>query len=141
MALAVRAPIHRLQKSKLGLQSFGAIAQAIAARAAGFGMSIVAHPYLQDADIRAHGATPVLLDELIEQADYLVIQARLRAQTKDLIGEVELQRMKPGAVLINTARGPIVTDAALYRALSVGSPAPGWTRSPRSRPNNEIGNR
>src|SRR5262249_7065771 len=68
----------------------------------------------------AHDATPVSFDELIEQSDYLVIQAPLTAQTKNLIGEAELRRMKQGAVLINTARGPIVDDAALYRALSEG---------------------
>jgi D-3-phosphoglycerate dehydrogenase / 2-oxoglutarate reductase len=103
------------------LLSFGAIAQAIAARAAGFGMRIIAHdPYMQEADIAARGAAPVSFGELIEQADYLVIQAPLTAQTQGLIGEAELQRMKPGAFLINTARGPIVNDAALYRALSEG---------------------
>ncbi|MFJ9752371.1 C-terminal binding protein [Streptomyces chartreusis] len=115
------APMHRLRESTLGLLSFGAIARAIAVRAAGFGMSILAHdPYMRDADIVAQGAMPVSFDELIEQADYLVIQAPLTPQTEDLIGEAELRRMKPGAVLINTARGPIVNDAALYRALSEG---------------------
>jgi D-3-phosphoglycerate dehydrogenase / 2-oxoglutarate reductase len=114
-------PIHRLRGSTLGLLSFGAIAQAIAARAAGFGMRVIANdPYMKDADVAAHGATPVSFGELIEKADYLVIQAPLTAQTHDLIGVAELQRMKPGAVLINTARGPIVNDAALYRALSEG---------------------
>jgi D-3-phosphoglycerate dehydrogenase len=114
-------PIHRLRGSTLGLLSFGAIAQAIAARAAAFGMSIIANdPFMKDADVAAGGATPVSFGELIEQADYLVIQAPLTSQTQDLIGEAELQRMKPGAVLINTARGPIVNDAALYRALSEG---------------------
>jgi D-3-phosphoglycerate dehydrogenase / 2-oxoglutarate reductase len=114
-------PIHRLRGSTLGLLSFGAIAQAIAARAAAFGMSIIASdPYLAAADITGRGATPVSFDELLEQADYLVIQAPLTPQTHGLIGEAELQRMKPGAVLVNTARGPIVDDAALYRALSEG---------------------
>jgi D-3-phosphoglycerate dehydrogenase len=114
-------PMHRLRGSTLGLLSFGAIAQAIGARAAAFGMNIIANdPYMQDTDVVARGATPVSFGELIEQADYLVIQAPLTAETQDLIGEAELQRMKPGAVLINTARGPIVNDAALYRALSGG---------------------
>ena len=112
-------PIHRLRGSTLGLLSFGAIAQAIAARAASFGLRVIANdPYMKDADVAARGARPVSFGELIEQADYLVIQAPLTAQTHHLIGEAELQRMKPDAVLINTARGPIVNDAALYRALS-----------------------
>ncbi len=59
-------------------------------------------------------------DELIEQADYLVVQGPLTKETHHLIGEEELRRMKRTSFLINTARGPIVSDAALYRALSEG---------------------
>ena len=114
-------PIHRLRGSVLGLLSFGSIAQAVSARAAGFGMSTIAHdPYLPDAEITARGAAPVSFDELLEQADYLVIQAPLTRETHHLIGEAELRRMKPTAFLINTARGPIVSDVALHRALSEG---------------------
>jgi D-3-phosphoglycerate dehydrogenase / 2-oxoglutarate reductase len=114
-------PIYRLRGHILGLLSFGAIARAIAARAAGFGIRIIAHdPYMAAADITARGATPVSFDELIEQADYLVIQAPLTSETRHLIDEAQLRRMKPSAILINTARGPIVNDAALYRALKEG---------------------
>ena len=114
-------PVRRLRGSVLGLLSFGAIARAVAARAAGFGLRVIAHdPYLPAADISAHGATPVTFGELLGQADYLVLQAPLTAQTRHLIGEAELRRMKPTAFLVNTARGPIVSDAALYRALSEG---------------------
>jgi D-3-phosphoglycerate dehydrogenase len=105
----------------LGLLSFGAIAQAIAARGAGFGLRVIAHdPYLPPRDITAKGATAVSFTELLEQADYLVIQAPLTKQTHHLIGEAELRRMKPTAFLINTARGPIVSDEALYRGLKDG---------------------
>jgi hypothetical protein len=62
----------------------------------------------------------VSLEELLDQADYLVIQAPLTKETHHLIGESELRRMKPTAILINTARGPIVSDQALYQALSKG---------------------
>jgi D-3-phosphoglycerate dehydrogenase / 2-oxoglutarate reductase len=114
-------PIYRLRGSALGLLSFGAIAQAVAARAAGFGMRVIAHdPYVSDRDIAAEGATPVSFDELLEQADYLVIQAPLTKETHHLIGEPELRRMKHTAILINTARGPIVSDEALYRGLREG---------------------
>ena len=114
-------PIHRLRGRAVGLLSFGSIAQAIAARASGFGLRVLAYdPYLQAEDISAKGATPVSFDELIEQADYLVVQAPLTKETHHLIGEEELRRMKPTSFLINTARGPIVSDAALYRALSEG---------------------
>jgi D-3-phosphoglycerate dehydrogenase len=114
-------PIHRLRGSVLGLLSFGAIAQAVAARGAGFGLRVIAHdPYLPEPDITARGATPVSFEELLEQADYLVIQAPLTKETHHLFGEAQLRRMKPTAFLINTARGPIVSDDALYRALREG---------------------
>jgi D-3-phosphoglycerate dehydrogenase len=114
-------PIHRLRGAVLGLLSFGAIAQAVAVRAAGFGMRVIASdPYLPDKDIIAHGATPVSFDELLDQSDYLVIQAPLTKETHHLFGEAELGRMKPSSFLINTARGPIVSDHALYRGLSEG---------------------
>jgi D-3-phosphoglycerate dehydrogenase / 2-oxoglutarate reductase len=84
-------------------------------------MRVIAHdPYLSDVDIAAHGATPVSFDQLLEQSDYLVIQAPLTEKTHHLIGEAELRRMKPTTFLINTARGPIVSDEALYRALREG---------------------
>jgi len=114
-------PIRRLRGSLLGLLSFGTIAQAIAARAAGFGMRVIAHdPYVSEQDIAARGATPVSFAELLEQSDYLVVQAPLTKQTHHLIGEPELRRMKPTAFLVNTGRGPIVSDEALYRGLREG---------------------
>jgi D-3-phosphoglycerate dehydrogenase len=114
-------PIRRLRGSVLGLLSFGAIAQAVADRAAAFGMRVIASdPYLPDSDITARGAAPVSFEELLEQADYLVIQAPLTKETHRLFGEAELRRMKPTSFLINTARGPIVSDDALYLALREG---------------------
>jgi D-3-phosphoglycerate dehydrogenase len=114
-------PIHRMQGRLLGLLSFGAIAQAIAVRARAFGMGVLAHdPYLAPAEITAHGATPVSFDELLDQSDHLVVQAPLTDQTRHLIGEAELRRMKSTLILVNTGRGPIVRDDALYRALSEG---------------------
>ena len=114
-------PIHRISGRTLGLLSFGAIAQAIGRRAAGFGLRVIANdPYMPAADITDRGAVPVSLEELMDQADYLVIQAPLTKETHHLIGEPELRRMKSTAILINTARGPIVSDEALYRALSEG---------------------
>jgi D-3-phosphoglycerate dehydrogenase len=114
-------PIHRLRGSILGLLSFGAIARAIAARAAGFGMRITAHdPYLSADQIAAAGAKAVSFDELVTESDCLVIQAPLTPQTHHLFDEAQLRRLKPTAILINTARGPIVEDCALHRALSEG---------------------
>ena len=114
-------PIHRLRGSVLGLLSFGSIARAIADRASGFGMRITAHdPYLEAEEISAAGATAVSFDELVTESDCLVIQAPLTPATHHLFDEAQLRRMKPTAILINTARGPIVDDRALHRALSGG---------------------
>jgi D-3-phosphoglycerate dehydrogenase len=115
------SPIHRLRGSVLGLLSFGAIARAIAARAAGFGMLITAHdPYLSAEEITAAGVKGVSFDELVAKSDCLVIQAPLTAHTHHLFDEAQLRRMKSTAILINTARGPLIDDRALYRALSEG---------------------
>jgi D-3-phosphoglycerate dehydrogenase len=115
------APIHRLRGSILGLLSFGVIARAIAGRAAGFRMRIIAHdPYLSTEEITAAGVTGVSFDELVTESDCLIIQAPLTSHTHHLFDEIQLRRMKPTAILINTARGPIVDDHALHRALSEG---------------------
>lgn len=114
-------PIHRLRGRQLGLLSFGSIAQAIASRASAFGMGVIVHdPYIPAADIESRGAAAVSFGQLLEDSDYLVIQAPLTKQTHHLIGEAELRRMKPTAILVNTARGPIVNDDALYQGLSKG---------------------
>lgn len=100
---------------------FVAIAQAIGRRAAGFGLRVIASdPYLPAGDIADGGAVPVSFEEPLDESDYLVIQAPLTRETHHLIGEPELRRMKPTAFLINMARGPIVSDQALYQALSEG---------------------
>jgi D-3-phosphoglycerate dehydrogenase len=115
------APIHRLRGSVLGLLSFGAIARSVATRAAAFGMRVTAHdPFLPDEEIAAAGATAVSFDDLVTGSDHLVIQAPLTPQTHHLFDEALLRRMKPTAILVNTARGPIVEDRALYRALTEG---------------------
>jgi D-3-phosphoglycerate dehydrogenase / 2-oxoglutarate reductase len=114
-------PVHRLRGRVLGLLSFGAIAQAIAARAAGFGLAVIAHdPYVPAAEMERRGARSVSFAELLEQSDFLVVQAPLTAGTRNLFDEARLRRMKPSAFLVNTARGPIVSDAALYQALKEG---------------------
>jgi D-3-phosphoglycerate dehydrogenase len=84
-------------------------------------MRCVAHdPFLADEEIAARGADAVSFDELVTGSDCLVIQAPLTAATYHLFDEVQLRRMKPTAILVNTARGPIVDDRALHRALSEG---------------------
>jgi D-3-phosphoglycerate dehydrogenase len=114
-------PIKRLRGSVLGLLSFGAIARAIADRARPFGVDVWAHDPFVDADeVRALGVRPVSFDDLVTGSDYLLIQAPLTDTTRGLFNEDVLRRMKRSAILVNTARGPIVPDRALYRALKEG---------------------
>jgi D-3-phosphoglycerate dehydrogenase len=114
-------PIWRLRGRVLGLLSFGAIARGIAERVRPFGVEIWAHdPFVDAAEIQRQNVRSVSFDQLVEAGDYLVIQAPLTPETRHLFNRETLRRMKPTAILINTARGPIVEDAALHLALAEG---------------------
>jgi D-3-phosphoglycerate dehydrogenase len=114
-------PIWRVRGRIFGLVSFGAIARSIAERVRPFGVEIWAYdPFLDPTEIRRRNVRAVSFDQLVETADYLLIQAPLTPETRHLFNRVTLRRMKPTAILINTARGPIVEDAALCQALSEG---------------------
>src|SRR5918992_2572222 len=114
-------PIRRLRGRVFGLLSFGYIARLIAERAKGFGVEVWAHdPFLDEPEIRSRDVRPVSFDDLVEGADYLVIQSPLTPQTHHAFDRATLHRMKPTAILINTGRGPIVDDAAIYQALTEG---------------------
>jgi glyoxylate reductase len=106
----------------LGIIGFGRIGQAMARRALGFSMSVLYHDARRvkpetESELRA---VFVPLDELLRKADYVTIHADLNAQTRHMIGERELRLMGPDHYLINAARGPIVDEKALVRALKEG---------------------
>jgi D-3-phosphoglycerate dehydrogenase len=115
------APLRRLRGSRLGIVGLGNIGRAIAERAGAFGFEIVAYdPYL-DAHVAADvDAALVEFHELLETSDYVVIQVPLTDETRGLFDRDTLRRMKPGAVLVNTARGPVIDGVALYDALREG---------------------
>jgi D-3-phosphoglycerate dehydrogenase / 2-oxoglutarate reductase len=114
-------PIWRLRGRIFGLLSFGAIARSVADRVRPFGVDIWAHdPFVDPTEMQRCNVLAVSFDRLVEGADYLVIQAPLTPQTRHLFDRVTLRRMKPTAILINTARGPIVEDAAIREALTEG---------------------
>jgi glyoxylate reductase len=94
-----------LHGATLGVVGFGRIGQAVARRAEGFGMTVV------------HG---IPLHELLERSDFVSLHAPLTPDTRGMIGADQLAAMKPTAVLVNTARGPLVDTAALERALRDG---------------------
>jgi len=114
-------PIWRLRGRVFGLLGYGAIARLIAARAQPFGVEVWAHdPFVDTNQLHADHVRPVELDELISGSDYLTIQAPLTPDTHHLFNDTTLARMRPTAILINTARRPIIEDAALDRALRQG---------------------
>ncbi|HJV06467.1 MAG TPA: D-2-hydroxyacid dehydrogenase [Chromobacteriaceae bacterium] len=111
------APIRDLQGATLGILGSGGIGQALAARARAFGM-IVQFGERKGAESVRPGY--VSFEQLLETSDVLSLHCLLTAQTRHMIGEAELIRMKPGAVLINTARGGLVDEEALVAALKFG---------------------
>lgn len=98
----------------LGIVGYGRIGAAVARRAAGFGMEILAWNRTPRS---APGVTFVGLDDLLRRADIVTLHCALTDGTRGLIGADELRQMKPTTVLVNTARGPIVDQGALARAL------------------------
>jgi glyoxylate reductase len=117
-ALLLGADVHG---ATLGIIGLGAIGTAVARRAAGFGMRLLYTGRSRKADVEAAtGAEFRSLDELLQEADFVSINCALTAETRGLIGARELALMKPTAILVNTARGAIVDQAALARALKEG---------------------
>ncbi len=102
----------------LGVVGFGRIGRAMAQRATGFNMRVV---YTELSEIKNDmGAEHVSLDDLLEQSDFVSLHTPLTPETHHLISTQQLAKMKSTAVLINTARGPIVDPKALYEALKAG---------------------
>ncbi len=105
----------------LGILGMGRIGAAVVRRAQGFGMRVLYHSRRRHEEVEAAlGARYVDFDTLLQEADFLSIHTPLTPETYHLIGERELRRMKPTAILINTARGGVVDPKALYRALTEG---------------------
>jgi glyoxylate reductase len=112
----------RVHGATLGIVGFGRIGQAMARRARGFGMRVLhasrgpIAPHIE----RALGATHMPVDELFARADFVSLHCPLTPETRHLVNATRLARMRPGAVLVNTARGGCVDEAALAEALARG---------------------
>lgn len=115
------SPGGSLTRKTLGLIGYGRIGQAMARRAAGFEMDVIANSNRRgpvDDDPLVSWAE---LDDLLARADFVSLHCPLIESTRHLIGARELGLMKPTAHLINTARGPVVDEAALVEALRAGA--------------------
>lgn len=112
---------HELRGAVLGLVGFGAAARAVVPLARAFGMAVLCttrRPPAPDATTRDVAFVP--LDDLLARADYVSLHTPLTPETTHLVDERALARMKPTAVLVNTARGAVVDEAALARAVTAG---------------------
>jgi len=113
--------IRRLRGQTLGLAGFGRIGQAAAVKALGLGLRVlVCDPWRSAAEIRAAGCEPAEWDRLLAESDYISLHVPLTPDSEHLIDAAALRAMKPSAVLINTARGGLVDEAALAAAIQAG---------------------
>ena len=111
-------PIHRLRGTVLGLVAFGQIPQLVAPKAQAFGIRVVTYdPYVRKEIAESAGVEQVDFNELLRISDYVSIHTPLIPATRHLFDADIFQKMKPSAYLINTARGPIIDEAALANAL------------------------
>ena len=117
-----RRPLRALSDCTLGIVGLGASGRAVARRASSFGMRVLANclqPPTPD-EQRQLGLTMVALETLLAESDFVTLHADLRPENRHLIDEGRIGQMKPRAVLINTARGQLVDETALTRALVEG---------------------
>ena len=129
------APVRRLRGRTMGIVSFGKIGQAIAPRARAFGTEIIAYdPFLPAEVARELGVELVTKDALLARSDYILMQAPMTKETHHFLSDAEFAVMKPGAILVNTGRGPTVDNKALYRALTEGHLAAAGLDDPEEEP-------
>jgi D-3-phosphoglycerate dehydrogenase len=114
--------LYRIKGRILGLIGFGRIARAVSRKLRSFGLSkiLVNDPYVEPSVIREAGCIPVSREEILRQSDYISLHIPLNRETRTLIGTAELESMKPGAILINTSRGPVIDQEALSKVLISG---------------------
>ena len=116
-----RGKMFRLTEQTLGIVGVGRIGGRLAQKARAFGMRVLGYdPYLSSEELNAKGAEMVDFPKLLQEADYISIHAPLSAETKNMFGLAEFKKMKPSAVIINTARGAIIDEKALCQALTEG---------------------
>ena len=121
-ARPILSRIPRVLGQTLGLFAFGNVARCTARRAKAFGLHVIAHdPYVSELEMSAAGVEPVTFAELLARSDFLSVHAPHNEETEHAINAAALAQMKPTAVIVNTARGPIIDERALIEALRNGT--------------------
>jgi D-3-phosphoglycerate dehydrogenase len=115
------APLRRLQGQVLGLLGFGNIPRALVPKAQAFGLRVIAHdPYAARDVFPSHGVESVSFDDLCARSDFISVLAPLTGATRGILNAAAFAKMKTGALIVNTARGPLIDEAALIAALDRG---------------------
>ncbi|WP_372580702.1 C-terminal binding protein [Ruegeria hyattellae] len=128
-------PVYRLRGRTMGVVSLGKIGQAIVARAQSFGVTVIAYdPFLPREIAVKLGVELVNKPELLARSDYILMQAPMTPDTHHFLSDAEFSTMKPGAILVNTGRGPTVDNKALFRALTEGHLAAAGLDDPEEEP-------
>ncbi|MFR4987907.1 C-terminal binding protein [Anaerotruncus colihominis] len=118
---ALTKPVHRIQDQVFGLMGCGAIARCAARKAQAFGMKVIAYdPYLKQEQVSGLGITLKPAREVARESDVVSIHLPLTGETKETINREFFSWMKPGAFLINTARGGVIQEQDLLQALQAG---------------------
>jgi D-3-phosphoglycerate dehydrogenase len=114
-------PIGRIEGRVLGIMGFGLIGRALAPKARAFGMRVLAHdPFVSADAMKAAGVEGVSFDDLLRLSDYISVHAPLVPATRGIFNAENFAKMKRGALLVNTARGPLVDEPSLLAALDSG---------------------
>ena len=114
-------PIRRIKDTVLGLLGFGHIPRLVAPKAQSFGMKVLAYdPYVKPEQFKALNVEGVDLDTLLKTSDYISVHAPLLPATRGMLNAEALAKMKKGAYIVNTARGPLIDEDALVAALDSG---------------------
>ncbi|HLA07564.1 MAG TPA: hydroxyacid dehydrogenase [Anaerolineales bacterium] len=113
-----------LNGKTLGLVGFGRIGMEVGRRASAFGMSVIVYdPLISEDDIKQRGAEPVSIQDLFAWSDFISLHLPLNVQTRDMIGSLAFSQMKDGVRIVCAARGGIIDEAELVKALNNGKVA------------------
>ena len=114
-------PIRRIEGTVLGLIGFGHIPRLVAPKAQAFGIKVIAHdPFAKPEIFKAANVESVDLDTLFKTSDYVSVHAPLLPVTRGMMNASAFAKMKKGAYIVNTARGPLIDEPALIAALDSG---------------------
>ena len=121
--VVLNQPMHRTRGATLGIVGFGRIGRALAAKAVGFGMNILAYDPLIQPGSEVEGARAVSLGEVLTGSDFVSLHVPLIPETQNMIGAPELAKMKPDSIIVNCARGGLIDEEARPASLASGHKA------------------